>query len=139
MIVLDTNILSELMRPEPDETVVSWVSQQPASSLFVTTITQAKIFYGLALLPRGRRRTTLTETVEQMFSEDFDQRVLSFDTSAARSYAAIVAGRRAAGRPISQSDAQIAAIALSYGAAAATRNVTDFEGCGVSVLNPWDG
>jgi predicted nucleic acid-binding protein len=138
MIILDTNILSELMRPEPAELVSQWISQQSAPSLFVTTITQAEIFYGLALLPSGQRRTLLKETVEQMFAEDFNQRVLSFDTAAARTYAVIAAGRRTAGRPISQSDAQIAAIALTYGATVATRNVSDFEGCGLTVLNPWN-
>ena len=137
MIILDTNILSELMRPQPSEIVTRWVSQQSAPSLFITTITQAEIWYGLALLPLGQRRTVLEKTIEEMFAEDFNQRVLSFDTAAARTYAAITAGRRSVGRPIGQSDAQIAAIALSCGALVATRNVTDFEGCGITVLNPW--
>jgi predicted nucleic acid-binding protein len=136
MIILDTNVLSELMRPKPDETVSRWVSQQSISSLFITTITQAEILYGLALLPSGRRRSILEKTVEQMFAEDFNQRVLSFDTSAARAYAKIATKRRAAGRPIDQSDAQIAAIVLTYGATVATRNVSDFEDCGVAILNP---
>ena len=137
MIILDTNILSELMRPQPSEIVTRWVSRQPAPSLFITTITQAEIWYGLALLPSGQRRTVLEKTIELMFAEDFNQRVLSFDTAAARTYAAITARRHSAGRPIGQSDAQIAAIALSYGAVVATRNVTDFEGCGMTVSNPW--
>jgi len=137
VIVLDTNVLSELMRPAPAERVVRWVAAQPATSLYTTSITQAEILHGILLLPRGRRRTTLQAAAEAMFNEDFDGRVLPFGSQSAVIYASIAVERRRAGRPISQFDAQIAAISRSAGAAIATRNVSDYEGCGVTVINPW--
>jgi hypothetical protein len=137
MIVLDTNVLSELMRPVPTERVVRWVVAQSATSLYTTSITQAEILHGILLLPRGRRRSTLQVAAEAMFNEDFDGRVLPFGTLSAVFYASIAADRGRAGRPISQFDAQIAAISRSAGAAIATRNVSDYEGCGVTVINPW--
>jgi hypothetical protein len=138
MIVLDTNVLSELMRPVPTERVVRWVAAQPATSLYTTTIAQAEILHGILLLPRGRRRTTLQAAAESMFNEDFDGRVLPFGSQSAVIYASIAVERRRAGRPISRFDAQIAAISRSAGAAIATRNVSDYEGCGVKVINPWE-
>ena len=137
MIVLDTNVLSELMKPAPAPAVVQWVAAQPPARLFTTTITQAEILYGLALMPRGKRRTALESAVTAMFEEDFAGRVLPFDGDAARVFPGIVSSRRAQGRPITQWDAQIAAIARSRGAALATRNTDDFEHCGVTLLNPW--
>jgi predicted nucleic acid-binding protein len=137
MIVLDTNVVSELMRDKPDRKVESWVGSQPASGLFITTITEAELRYGVAILPQGRRRDSVSAAMEAMLSEEFAERVLPFDGSAAVAYAAIAAGRRRAGRPIGQFDAQIAAIAHSRGAALATRNAADFDGCGIDVLNPW--
>lgn len=139
MIVLDTNVLSEMMRPDPDATVAAWISARPASSLFTTTVTQAEILYGLALLPSTRRRRLLEAAVSEIFATDLAGRVLPFDQAAARSYAEIAAARRRAGRPLAQFDAQIAAIARSRGAGVATRNVTDFEGCGIDVTDPWQG
>lgn len=139
MIVLDTNVLSELMRPHPTPLVVSWVSARPATSLFTTAITQAELLYGVALLPAGRRRTAIERAVEQMFAEDFEGRVLAFDAAAAREYASISARRRHSGRPIAHLDAQIAAIACSRGASVATRNIGDFEDCGTNILDPWNG
>jgi predicted nucleic acid-binding protein len=138
MIVLDTNVLSELMRPVPTERVVRWVAAQPATSLYTTSIAQAEILHGILLLPRGRRRTTLQAAAESMFNEDFDGRVLPFGSQSAVIYASIAVERRRAGRPISRFDAQIAAISRSAGAAIATRNVSDYEGCGVKVINPWE-
>jgi predicted nucleic acid-binding protein len=138
MIVLDTNVLSELMRPVPTERVVRWVAGQPATSLYTTSIAQAEILHGILLLPRGRRRTTLQAAAESMFNEDFDGRVLPFGSQSAVIYASIAVERRRAGRPISRFDAQIAAISRSAGAAIATRNVSDYEGCGVKVINPWE-
>ncbi len=138
MIVLDTNVLSELMKGEPAKDVFSWVASQPAGSLFTTTITEAEIYYGLALLPSGKRRTFFEQAVTAMFQEDFSERVLPFDSSAAQAYAIIAANRRRTGRPISQFDAQIGSIALSRGAAIATRNATDFDDCGIEVINPWN-
>jgi len=138
VIVLDTNILSELMRPAPAEIIVRWVAAQPPTSLYTTSITQAEILHGILLLPPGRRRNALQTAAEAVFGEDFRGRVLPFGSNEAHLYARIAAERRRAGRPISNFDAQIAAIARSAGAAIATRNVTDYDACGVEVINPWD-
>ena len=137
MIVLDTNVLSELRRPNPDLSVINWFTDQVTSNLHMTTISEAKLRYGVEMLPAGRRREKLMVGIERLFRVVFAGRILPFDSRAARSYAAIAASRRAAGRPISQADCQIAAIAHSVGASIATRNVRDFEGCGVDVINPW--
>jgi len=138
VIILDTNVLSELMKPAPAESVVRWMAAQPATSLYTTSITQAEIFHGIMLLPSGRRRNAFEAAAEAMFNEDFAGRILPFGSDAARPYARIAAERRRAGRPISHFDAQIAAIARSTGAAIATRNVADYAGCGVKVINPWE-
>jgi hypothetical protein len=137
VIVLDTNVLSELMRPKPATTVAKWVAKQSAASLFTTTITQAAILHGVLLLPEGRRRDAIDAAADAMFEEDFAGRILPFGSHAAHAYAEIAAARRRLGRPISQFDAQIAAIAFSTGAGVATRNVPDFEGCGIHVIDPW--
>ena len=137
MILLDTNVLSELMRPVPDPAVERWLAAQPDASLFISTITEAELRFGAALLPSGKRRSALTAEINGMLEEDFDGRILPFDRPAAQACAVIAADRHQAGRPISQADAQIAAIARSRGAALATRNVLDFDGCGVEVINPW--
>jgi toxin FitB len=139
VIVLDTNVLSEMMRPEPDSMVAAWISARPASSLFTTTVTQAEILYGLGLLLSGRRRAGLEAAASEMFATDFAERVLPFDQAAAQAYAEIALARRRAGRPITQFDAQIAAIARSRDAGVATRNVADFAGCGIGVIDPWQG
>jgi predicted nucleic acid-binding protein len=136
MIVLDTNVLSELMRPDPAEAVLAWMSAQLAAALHVTSISYAEILYGVGLLPEGRRRSALAEQAEAMFAEDFAGRVLGFEASAAPAYAAIAGRRRRAGRRIEPVDAMIAAIAQSRGAAIATRD-RDFADCGVPVLDPW--
>ena len=137
MIVLDTNVLSELMRPTPARRVVAWVAAQPVQSLYTTSVTQAEILHGVALLPSGRRRRAFEAAAEAMFREDFAGRILPFASDAASPYARIAVDRRRVGRPISQFDAQIAAIARSTGATIATRNVTDFAGCGVELVDPW--
>lgn len=139
MIILDTNVVSELMRASPSQAVLDWIAGQPMADLFTTTITQAEILFGVALLADGRRRAGLAQAAGQMFAEDFAGRVLAFDASAAQAFAPIAAARRRAGRPIAAFDAQIAAIAFASGAVLATRNVADFEGCGVVVVNPWEG
>ncbi len=138
MILLDTNVLSELMRPEPAPRVVEWIGAQPAQGLFTTSITQAEILHGVMLLPPGKRRDAFEAAAQAMFAEEFAGRILAFGADAALPYACIAVDRRRAGRPISHFDAQIAAIARCSGAAIGTRNVADFEGCGVEVLNPWD-
>jgi hypothetical protein len=138
VIVLDTNLVSEMMRPAPSRRVADWLAAQPASRLFVTTISQAEVLFGVALLPPGRRRDALARQAEATFEEDFAGRLLPFGQDAARQYPGIVVQRRRNGRPISTLDAQIASIALSHGATLATRNIRDFEDCGVALFNPWD-
>ena len=138
MIVVDTNVISEAMRQRPNARVVAWLDAQPVGSLFTSALTQAEVLVGLALLPESRRRRDLVAAVEAVFAEDFAGRVLSFDSTAAHAFAAIVVNRQRRGRPLAQIDAQIAAIAAAHGASVATRNVADFEGCGVRVVNPWE-
>ena len=135
--LLDTNVLSELLRAAPEPAVLTWFAQQPAQSLMVSAVTQAEMTLGARLLPKGKRRVALEAALAAMFDEDFAGRVLPFGSAAVPAYAEIVCARREAGRPISQFDAQIAAIARHAGARLATRNVGDFEGCGVVVVNPW--
>lgn len=126
------------MKAAPAERVLGWIAAQPASALYTTSITEAEILHGLALLPTDKRRNALESAAEAMLSDDFAGRILPFGSDAAHAYARIAADRRRAGRPISHFDAQIAAIARSAGAAIATRNVTDYDRCGVKILNPWD-
>jgi toxin FitB len=138
VIILDTHVISELMRATPAESVIGWIGAQPATSLYTTSITQAEILHGIMLLPSGRRRKAFEGAAEAMFRQDFAGRILPFGSDAALPFARVAAQRRRAGRPISQFDAQIAAIAHATGVAIATRNVTDFERCGVTVISPWD-
>jgi predicted nucleic acid-binding protein len=137
MIVLDTNVLSELMRPQPAERVVAWLAAQPTASVYTTSVTEAEILHGLLLLPPGRRRRSLEAAAEAMFTKDFDGRILGFGSEAARAYAQIASERRRAGRPLSQFDAQIAAIVRSVRGSLATRNVGHFSGCGIKLIDPW--
>ena len=139
MIILDTNVLSELMRPKPSPRVSGWVAKQPAMELFTTSITEAEIFLGIELLTQGKRREGLLRAAEEMFAEDLGGRILGFESEAARLFSTIADHRRARGRPISHADAQIAAIAKLRQAKLATRNVTDFDDCGIDLVNPWDG
>lgn len=139
MIILDTNVLSELMRPKPSPRVVAWVAKQPATELFTTLITEAEVFYGIELLTKGKRREGLLAAAEAMFAEDLAGRVFGFESDAARVFSKIAADRRALGRPISHADAEIAAIAQVRRAKLATRNVDDFEDCGLDVVDPWNG
>jgi predicted nucleic acid-binding protein len=117
--------------------VERWLAEKPAASVFISAITEAELRYGIALLPNGNRRSALTAVLQDMLAEDFNGRILPFDSSAAVAFAEIAADRRQAGRPISQADAQIAAVARSRGAALATRNLSDFSGCGLELINPW--
>lgn len=137
MILLDTNVLSELMRSNPSPAVSAWVAQQSPGELCTTSITEAEILYGIELLAKGRRRDQLLAAAEAMFSEDFTGRVHSFDEDAARAFSKIAAHRRALGKPISHADTQIAAIAQVRNAKLATRNIGDFVDCGVEVIDPW--
>jgi len=138
MILLDTNVVSELMKAAPVESVIAWVGAQSVSSLYTTSVTQAEILHGIMLLPPRKRRRGIEAAAQAMFAEDFESRILGFGSDAAMSYAHIATDRRRAGRPISSFDAQIAAIARSVGAIIATRNVADFSDCGVEVVNPWE-
>ena len=135
MILLDTNVLSELMRPEPKVVVLQWMSAQ-TDALYVTALSYAEILFGIDLLPKGRRRQRLGEQAAAMFTEDFAGRILSFDLATAPAYAAIAAKRRKAGKRLNLIDGMIAAIAQVHGAAIATRD-GDFGGCGVLLINPW--
>jgi predicted nucleic acid-binding protein len=135
--LLDTNVLSELLRAVPDPAVVAWISAQAAESLFVSSVTEAEMRLGARLLPAGKRRQALEIALASMFEEEFAGRIRPFDTAAVLGYIEVVWRRRAAGRPISQFVAQIAAIALHHGDQLATRNVSDFAGCGLSLVDPW--
>lgn len=138
MIVLDTNVLSELMKPEASEAVVAWTSAQERASVFTTVITLAEIMYGIEIMPPGRRREARLQLATEIFQDDLADRVLPFDPAAALAFATIVAARRRAGTPIQPLDGQIAAIARANGMAVATRNVRDFADCGVDLINPWE-
>jgi predicted nucleic acid-binding protein len=137
VIVLDTNVLSELMRAEPDARVLAWVAAQPRALLRTTHINQAEILYGIAALPEGRRRAALAVAAEAIFAEDFAGRILPFGAAATARYADIVLARRRAGNPIDGFDALIAATALAADASVATRDTGGFAGCGLSLINPW--
>lgn len=139
MIILDTNVISELMRPKPSAHVVAWIKKQRAAELYTTAITEAEIFYGIELLTEGKRREGLLAAAESMFADDFAGRVIGFSSDAARVFATIAAHRRAMGKPISHPDAQIAAITRLQGAVLATRNMADFDNCGIRVADPWSG
>ena len=138
MIILDTNVLSALMRKEPDDSVVGWLDRQPPESIWITTITLFESRLGLALLPAGRRRRLLEATFDKLLAEDLENRVLDFDSAAANQAAALAAERQAAGRPVDMRDTQIAGIAVARRATIATRNVRHFEGLRVRVVDPWN-
>mgnify|MGYP001463936819 CR=1 FL=1 len=137
--LLDTNVLSELLRADPSPEVLAWFAQQAPESLFVSAITQAEMTLGARLLPPGKRRTALGKALSAMFEEDFSGRILPFADGTVAAYVDIVCDRRSIGRPIAQFDAQIAAIARQAGARLATRNMRDFEHCGVTLVDPWAG
>lgn len=137
MIVLDTNVVSEMMRAKPAPAVAAWFAAQSPAALFTTSLSQAEVLHGLALLPAGKRRSALQAAASALFEQDFAGRILPFDQDAAPYFAAIAVERRRSGHPISQTDGQIAAIARSRAGAIATRNVRDFEGCGLTLIDPW--
>jgi toxin FitB len=139
MLVLDTNVVSELFRPEPAASVAGWYQSQVPENLFVTAITKAESLLGVALMPPGRRKQALGAALTRFYGERLPTAVLAFGPAEAEHFATIVSNRRATGRRIGEFDAQIAAIARSHGFAVVTRNVQDFEGCGIEIVNPWDG
>ena len=139
MIVLDTNVISELMRVTPADPVLAWMALQQPDDLFTSSINVAEILYGIELLPKGKRRDALLHEADITFARTFAGRILSFDERAARAFSVLVADRRLRGSPIQIADGQIVAIAKANDATLATRNVGDFEGCGVKLVNPWEG
>jgi toxin FitB len=138
VIVLDTNVVSELMRPQPAPPVLEWVDAQPSSDLLLTSVTAAELRAGVALLPRGRRQATIADRVETLIDETFAGYVLPFDVDSSTHYAEIVATRTRAGSPISTADAQFAAICRQHDATLATRNTPDFLNTGLTLVNPWE-
>jgi predicted nucleic acid-binding protein len=137
VILLDTNVLSELIRPEPDAGVTEWLDSLDAATVATTAITAAELLYGVARLPTGRRKERLGEAIRGLIEEDFNGRVEAFDATAATHYADLLSDRERAGRPISAADAQIAAICRKLGATLATRNTSDFKDTGIDLLDPW--
>jgi hypothetical protein len=138
VILIDTNVLSELMRPVADSNVVQWLDARPDWDVWISAVTVSEIRLGISLLPAGKRKALLQDMAEQMFREDFPDRCLPFDCEAAAEYALIVAKRNKQGRPITIEDAQIAAIARTADLVLATRNIKDFSGIsGLKLVNPW--
>ncbi|QRZ15581.1 type II toxin-antitoxin system VapC family toxin [Paracoccus methylovorus] len=138
MIILDTNVLSEILRPAPEPHVLDWLAARDGTTIWLTAITEAELRHGVAILPEGKRREGLAAMIDQIIREDFAGRILPFDSPAAEAFAAIAAARRAMGRPILHADCQIAAIARAHGAIVATRNTADFADCGIDLINPWN-
>jgi predicted nucleic acid-binding protein len=137
MIILDTNVLSALMQKLPDSQVIEWLDEQPMESVWLTAITLFEARFGLALLPKGRRRQALEDAFDQLLADDLEGRVLDFDAPAAVAAANLAASRQRAGRPVDMRDTQIAGIAVSRKAKLATRNVRHFADLEVEVINPW--
>ena len=138
MIVLDTNVISELARTIPDPGVLAWLDSLEVSGVATTAVTAAELRYGVARLPDGHRKRDLTVVIRGILTEDFRGRVLPFDERACVRYADIVTGRERIGRPIGVADAQIAAICRDLDAALATRNAADFEESGIDLIDPWN-
>ena len=138
MIVLDTNVVSEMMKPSPKRSVIDWLNRQETTTLYLSAITLAEIGYGLYAMPDGKRRRLLEDRFEEFIADGFDQRILGFDLKAARAYREVMGRRKTLGRPMSILDGQIASIARANRFAVATRNVDDFEECGVSLINPFE-
>jgi predicted nucleic acid-binding protein len=138
MILLDTNVVSELMRADPAQPVLEWFAKHDATDLYISAVTEAELRTGVAILPDGQRRDRLQAAINAMIEQDFQSRVLPFDSLAAKAYAEIAAQRRAAGRPIAEADCQIAAIGRATNVPVVTRNVKDFDGCGIRLINPWN-
>lgn len=139
MILLDTNVLSALMRREPEPQVVAWLDRQPAESVWTTSVTVFEVRLGLELLAEGRRRGSLEQAFTRALEDDLEHRVAVFDASAAEAAGRLAAERRRSGRPVEIRDVQIAGIATARKASLATRNLRHFEGLGLKLVDPWDG
>ncbi|WP_152364777.1 type II toxin-antitoxin system VapC family toxin [Microlunatus speluncae] len=137
MIVLDTNVLSELIKPQPSAAVLAWVDRQDPAELWITVITVAELLAGVARMPGGRRQDLLRVAVSQLIDDEFGERICDFDRAAAVEYAYVVSARKAAGRPIGLADAQIAATCRARSAVLSTRNTPDFIGTGIELFDPW--
>lgn len=137
-IVLDTNVISELIQPMGSGIIRKWLTSQNGASLYTTSITQSEILYGIQILPEGQRRQKLLDGALIVFEHELTERILAFDQKAAQLYSQIAATRKQIGRPISQFDAQIAAICRVHQATLATRNIRDFWDCGIELVNPWE-
>ncbi|UOK72291.1 type II toxin-antitoxin system VapC family toxin [Ancylobacter polymorphus] len=137
MILLDTNVISEAMKPTPDDTVRAWLDEQAAETLYLSSVTIAELLYGIGALPAGKRQDRLTEALDGLM-ELFADRVLPFDIAAARRYADLAVKARAAGKGFPTPDGYIAAIAASRGFTVATRDTSAFDAAGVAVINPWN-
>ena len=137
MFIIDTNVVSELMRPEPEPAVAAWIAERDAQELYLTAVNEAELRYGVAIKPVGKRRNELEAAMTRWLDEGFRERILPFDSLAARAYAQIAADLHQAGRQIGEADCKIAAICRSRGAVLVTRNVRHFNGTGVEVINPW--
>ncbi len=137
MFAIDTNVASELMRPEPTLAVAAWIAERDAQEMYLTAVSEAELRYGVAIMPVGKRRNALEAAMTHWLDRGFRERILPFDSAAARAYAEIAADRRQSGRPIGEADCQIAAICRSLGAVLVTRNVRDFSSTGVAVVDPW--
>lgn len=138
MVVLDTNVVSELTRQTPNQDVFDWVAAQVKANLFLTAVTEAELRYGIARMDAGRQREELLRETESMLAFDFAGRILPFDGAAAREYADLRVSLESIGHPVGDMDLMIAAIARQRGAAVATRNTRDFADCGVPLINPWE-
>jgi hypothetical protein len=138
MIILDTNVVSEPLKPLPNPVVVDWLNAQAPASLFITSINLAELLAGVETMPQGKRRDALAQVLSIHVNALFENRVLQFDTRSAQCFAASMAGAQAQGNPVGFADCAIAAIAKTHGFIVATRNVRDFQGTGVELLNPWD-
>lgn len=138
MTILDTNVVSELSNPEPDPNVLAWFARQTKTDLYITSVTEAKLLADTERMPQGRRRNEMIAANARTIDETLEERVLPFGRNAARHYAEIRAHRERIGRPISEMDCMIAAIARVNGAAVATRDAGGFADCGIQAINPWE-
>ena len=137
MIILDTNVISALMRHPADGQVIAWLDRQPRSSIWTTSITLLELHYGLQIMASGRKRSALMQRLETLVTENLDRRIAAFDASAAEHAADLMAGRKKAGRPVELRDTMIAGLALASNAALATRNKPHFDDLPVSIIDPW--